>query len=239
MKKIALRVLGIFLPVIIFLAVGKLTTVFAFDGGPINPYSFSAIGGQRVGTISLMWYDDGNENQFNLLYGTNPSNFQYGQISLPDIHNAINTYVVGHLTPGVTYYFSLIGFNGGSTYSSGPITAVASEEDGSPISLSQSLANSANTQPSIPYGFRVDQTSSTTVTFIWTDNGTANRYDIVYGTTPGKYVYGVQNVPFTPGNATAYSIGDLNPDTVYYFELVAERNGIVVAWTNPITALTK
>ncbi len=238
MKRSLLTFLIIFLTSIVFLAIGK-AAVFAFTGGPVNPYSFSATPGRQVGTVSLTWYDDGNENQFNLLYGTNPSNFQFGEVALPDIHNSTNTFTVGYLTPGTTYYFSLIGINGGSTYSSGPVMAVASTGNSSSLSASQSLLNSLNTQSTIPYDFRVGQTAPGTVTLIWTDNQTANRYDIVYGTTPGNYVYGAQNVPFTPNNASVYSIGYLQPNTIYYFALVAEKDGNVVEWTNPVAALTK
>lgn len=236
MKKAAL---SIFLTGIIILTCGA-TSVSAFNNGPVNPYSFSAEAGNQTGTVKLTWYDDGNEDQFNLLYGTGSSNFQFGQVALPVTHNGANTFTVSYLMPGQTYYFLLIGIHGNSSSASGPVTAVAFDPNSPPVSVSQSLVNSLNTQATIPYDFRVGQSfSSGTVTLIWTDNGTANRYDIVYGTTPGEYIYGVQNVPFTPNNASAYSIGYLKPYTTYYFELVAEKNGNVVAWTNPIAALTK
>lgn len=62
--------------------------------------------------------------------------------------------------------------------------------------------------------------NGTTATVSWTAVATADHYSIVYGTTPGNYVYGVSNT----GNVTSYTIGSLDPNATYYFSVRAINN---------------
>jgi hypothetical protein len=200
--------------------------VFALTG-PEDPYSFSAVPGENPGTVTIRWYDDRTATQYNLLYGTDPSHYNYGAVNLPDAANTTNSFTINYLTSGTTYYFSLIGV-GGST--SGPVAAEATPLNQTPM-ITGHLPE---------YGFTA-QTGTTpgTVQLSWTDNGSAQKYDVVYGTTPGSYIYGVENVPFNPNMDNSFSIGALSSGTTYYFELVSERNGSIVLWSNPVSALAK
>jgi len=201
--------------------------VFALSG-PEQPYSFSAVSGTTPGSVTIRWYDDKTATQYNLLYGTDPSHYNFGAVNLPDAANTSNSFTVNYLTPGVTYYFSLIGV-GGSV--SGPVAAEATPANQTTQTITNHLPE---------YGFTaLPGTAPDTIQLGWTDNGSAQKYDIVYGTTPGSYIYGVQNVPFNPNMYNSFSIGALASGTRYYFELVAERNGSVVLWSNPVSALAK
>jgi len=195
--------------------------------GPENPYSFSAVPGENPGSVTIRWYDDRTATQYNLLYGTNPGHYNYGAVNLPDAANTTNSFTVNYLAPGVTYYFSLIGV-GGSV--SGPVAAEATPVNQKPV-ITSHLDE---------YGFTAQTgTAPGTIQLSWTDNGSAQKYDIVYGTTPGSYIYGVENVPYNANMYNTFTIGALAANTRYYFELVAERNGSIVLWTNPVSALAE
>lgn len=57
-------------------------------------------------------------------------------------------------------------------------------------------------------------------TLYWTASVNATHYTIAYGDKPGSYQYGVPDT----GNVTSYTIGSLNPNTVYYFQVRAVNN---------------
>lgn len=212
----------------------------ADTSGPTNPYSFSAVPGGQPGTVTVSWYDDQTAQQYNLLYGTAANKYAYGVINMADTPRSSNSFTVGALTPGQTYYFTLLGIQYGTTYQSGPVVAQATS-----AGTRSTVQHSSSVSPSVvssdsEYNLRAQTGSSTgTVTLIWNDNATANHYHIVYGTAPGQYVYGVQNVPFTPLNASAYTIGALQSGRRYYFALVAVRDQSVIAWTAPVSAIAR
>lgn len=212
--------------VLFFLSGIVSTKAFALTG-PEDPYSFSAVSGNTAGSVTITWYDDRTAKQYNLLYGTDPSHYNYGMVNLPDAANTSNSFTVNYLTPGTTYYFTLIGVGGSD---SGPVAAQATSTQQTSIITSH-----------LPeYGFTA-QTGMTpgTVQLNWTDNGSAQKYDIVYGKTPGSYIYGVENVPFNPNMDNEFTIGALQSGTPYYFELVSERNGSIILWSNPVTATAR
>ncbi len=224
--KIFAKVFSICLIATVFSVVSS-PKVFALSG-PEQPYSFSAVSGNTPGSVTIRWYDDRTATQYNLLYGTDPSHYNFGAVNLPDAANTSNSFTVNYLTPGVTYYFSLIGV-GGSV--AGPVAAEATP-------VNQTTQTITNHLPE--YGFTAQTGSAPgTVQLSWTDNGSAQRYDIVYGKTPGLYIYGVQNVPYNANMDNSFPIGALASGTRYYFELVAERNGSVVLWSNPVSAVAK
>lgn len=214
------------------LVIGLFSSILSIKAlavtGPQDPYSFSAVSGNQPGSVTLTWYDDRTASQYNLLYGTDPSHYNFGEVNLPDAANTSNTFTVNYLTPGLTYYFSLIGV-GGTV--SGPLAAQATPTGQTAPVISNHLAQ---------YGFTAATgTVPGTVQLYWTDNGSAQKYDIVYGPTPGTYPYGVENVPFNPNMDNAFTIGALQSGTTYYFELVAEKNGSIVLWSHPVSALAK
>lgn len=97
----------------------------AITNGPTSPFSFQAMPGKMPGTIDIAWFDDGRPGRFDLVYGTDPNHYTFGVIGLPDMKNQTNTFTVGALTPGTTYFFSLMGQTGGNPFISGPISARA------------------------------------------------------------------------------------------------------------------
>lgn len=54
-------------------------------------------------------------------------------------------------------------------------------------------------------------------------------YSIMYGTEPGKYIYGAANI----GNVATYTVGYLQPGVRYYFRLIPYRNFVAVDPTSP------
>jgi len=62
--------------------------------------------------------------------------------------------------------------------------------------------------------------NGSTAKLTWSPVTPVSYYSIVYGTTPGNFIYGVANV----GNTTSFTIGSLNPDTTYYFAVNAVNN---------------
>src|SRR5580698_5429755 len=111
--------------VVFFLSAIVSTKAFALTG-PEDPYSFSAVSGKTAGSVTIGWYDDRTARQYNLLYGTDPSHYNYGAVNLPDAANTSNSFTVNYLNPGTTYYFTLIGVGGSD---SGPVAAQATSEN--------------------------------------------------------------------------------------------------------------
>lgn len=72
----------------------------------------------------------------------------------------------------------------------------------------------------------------------WTDNGSADRYNLLYGTKPGKYTYGVISLPFTPFAKNNFPVNFLKSDKIYYFALIAFKNGEFVYMTPPVSAIS-
>jgi hypothetical protein len=230
------KILGISLTALLFLSFG-VSLSLAETSGPVKPYSFSAVPGKQPGTVDIHWYDDETAQQYNLLYGTANNKTAYGVINMADIKNSANSFTVGALNPGQVYYFTLLGIQYGTTYQSGPVSARAA----SAVTQTQNtMTTSSVAAVASEYNFRAQAGDSAgTVKLFWTDNATANHYHVVYGTTPGVYLYGVQDAPFTPLNTSAYTIGALQSGRTYYFALVAVRDHSVVAWTAPVVAVAR
>ena len=206
------------------------TKTFAVTG-PENPYSFSVVSGEQSGSITIRWYDDGSTKQYNLLYGTDPNHYSYGVVKLPYVQDTSNIFTVNDLTPGQTYYFTLIGLTKSVPKYSGPIATQATFQ-------TTNMQTSINHLPQ--YGFTAQTGDvSGTVKLSWTDNNTANKYDIVYGKTPQTLIYGLENMPFTQNGDNAYTVGALQAGQVYYFSLVAEKNGSIILWSIPIRAVAR
>jgi len=59
--------------------------------------------------------------------------------------------------------------------------------------------------------------SGTSATLTWTKVDQATHYAIWYGTTPGRFDYGVANT----GQVTQFTVGSLDPSKAYYWEVRA------------------
>lgn len=237
MRNLLIRFGGIFFTFILtmtaFLNIGKTSPAFAETSRLIEPYSFSATPGTQAGTVKITWYDDGSAKTYNLLYGTDINHFTFGVVDMAHGANRANEFTVGYLIPGQTYYFKLIGIRGGEDTESGPIIAQAASNTSLAI---KSTYYSSSKNYEMPYLFAINYgNSSGTVNITWFDDDTANKYDIVYGLSPGNYVYGLQNMPYRENLSNTFTIGALSPGRNYYFALVAERNNSIVSWSQPLS----
>ena len=218
--------------------------------GPVSPYSFSAVTGSNPGQITLMWVDDTTASQYDVMYGTIPGNYVYGVQDIPEKSNALNTYTINLLNPGQKYYFKLIAEKEGQFFAqSGPVWAVARmgtvkvpvsvQTQVQPVSQANQAVQSVPSSTSA-YSFSAKTGSvSGTVDLMWVDDGTANQYDLVYGTQPGKYIYGVQNLPEIQNSVNKFTVRLLNPGQRYYFAVGAERNNSTVQTTNSVSAIAR
>ena len=200
---------------------------------PVNPYSFNAVPGSKLGTVKITWYDDGDADKYNLVYGTDPNNYTFGVVDMGHSKKRSNEFTVEYLTPGQTYYFKLYGGN----TEVGPIKVKAA----STASLaSKSTYYSVSKNYEMPYLFALNYGDGTGVVNItWFDNDTADKYDIVYGLSPSNYSYGFQNMPNNDNLSNTFAVRGLTSGKTYYFALVAERNGVVVSWSQPLSILAK
>lgn len=219
-------------PVAVFFGFVGACPVLAVTSGPIEPYSFSASSGTQPGSVKLIWYDDGSAPKYNLLYGTDPNNYIYGVVDIAHSVHQANEFTVGYLAPGKTYYFKLCGVRPDGDTESGPIKAQAAT-NANPTAKAVYYSTSKNYE--MPYLFALGYGKDAgTVTVTWFDNDSANKYDIVYGLSPGNYIYGFQDMPYSPNLSNTFSVGSLTPGTTYYFALVAERDSTVVSWSSPL-----
>ncbi len=229
MKRLFKVAIFILLACTFFLVQPKFTFALV-TSGPTNPFSFMASTGSRPGTITLSWYDDGTSN-YNVQYGYKGGSYVFSAINLPHEKYKVSQFTIESLTPGMTYYFVLYGMHGDQV-TSGPVKAVAAKASKTVPANKNDWSN--------PYNFYLTPGTTTgTVTINWWANDSADKYDIVYGTKAGEYLYGLQNMPYTVSVANAYTVGGLSPGKTYYFALVAERNNNVVAWTQPLSLTTR
>jgi len=231
-----LKTLAVFFLAVFFFL--KITSqVIAATNGPTGPYSFSAAPGAKKGTIKLVWYDDSTVKQYNLSYGFDQSKYIYGVVDLPRTPNRATEFLIEYLTPGQTYYFTLYGVkNDGTGNEAGPVMSKAASANNIQTAKSTYYTND---HPTIPYAFSLNYGNKGEVILSWIDNGTADKYDVVYGTKPGNYVYGFQGMPFTMNSKNTFTVGALNSGTTYYFALVTERNNSVISWSDPLNITAK
>ena len=227
------NIFKIFLPIFVFFFL-IAHSVLAVSSWPVNPYSFTATPGDKSGTIKITWYDDGSlDTKYNLYYGTSADNYIYAVPNLYRYSKQINEFLVESLIPNQIYYFKLDGISGGTYTTSGPIMAKASS--------CKILASSSVTKKSqMPYNFSVSNGSkSGTVNISWTDNGTADKYSLVYGTKLNEYLYGAHSISFQKNLNNTYTVGSLVSGKTYYFALVAEKGDSVLVWSQPLSIIVK
>lgn len=88
------------------------------------------------------------------------------------------------------------------------------------------------------YGAIPQDGSSILLYFTPSDNP-VNKYVLKYGTKPGDYPYGVQDMGVNSRGQMTFLVKSLSPNTAYYFR-VRGRNGCATGpWSNEISAKTK
>ncbi len=221
--------------------------------GPVNPYSLWAKSGPMAGQVTLYWTDDGTASQYDVSYGTSAGQDMWGALNIGAVQDAVNSYAVGALTPGTTYYFSLVAKNGDQFVArTGPVWAkaaggqVAAATTAKLAPVAHAVAPVVQSTPTVgagpvsDYSFQASAgRSAGTVDLMWTDKDTASQYDLVYGTEPGKYMFGVQNIQEISSMPMKFTVGALERGKRYYFALVAENNGKTVLTTDSISAVAR
>lgn len=211
------KFLGSLILPVFFLFGTTLPAFAAYSAGPTNPYSFSVTPGTIPGSAVLHWYDDGGAYKYHIVYGTDPTNPSYGQLNVPFTPYTANTDTISFLSPGTTYYFSLLGYmkDNATPYYSGPIALQAPSTINQISTSSTTGLNSTN-----PYSLRATPGQQPgTITLNWYDDGGAYKYDLLYGTSPTNLTFGVPNIGFLPNSENSFTVGALNSHTTYYFLL--------------------
>lgn len=232
MKKIIYGLTSSLMGLVVF-GLGALPAM-AVNHGPSWPYGLMVQTGGNPGTVNVSWTDDNATNRYNLQYGTEAGKYTFGALSLPFTKSSPNSFEVKSLNGGQTYYFSLVGETGGEPKMSGPVATVA--KTGTKVEAKAVTASG----PVWPYNFWAKTGSKPgTVELSWTDDGTANKYDLVYGVMPGQYLWGAQGMGFTPKTTNSFTVSYLTSGTRYYFALVGEKDNNVVSWGQAISAVAR
>lgn len=87
-------------------------TAGTFFTGPVGRSQLIATPGPASGQVTLTWQNFwGDATNYHVVYGLTPGAFQWGALNVGK--NPVNSYTVGYLTPGTTYYFSIVPVRGG------------------------------------------------------------------------------------------------------------------------------
>jgi hypothetical protein len=87
-------------------------TASAFFTGPIGKSQLSATPGPLSGQVTLHWTNYwGDVTNYHVVYGLAPGAMKWGALNIGK--QPVNSYTIGALTPGVTYYFSIVPVRGG------------------------------------------------------------------------------------------------------------------------------
>jgi len=227
------------------------THVAAADCGglvPGTPTKVSAVPGPGADKVTLYWDTAVYAEQYGVVYGTESNNYIYGSLNIGG--EKARSFTVGYLTAGKRYYFKLIAKRGEC---SSPFSAEVSAVAGggvetvapvAPVQVSVGAPKMAatpevSTVVSGPVGKQNLRASVGPavgeVTLTWQHADNADNYHLVYGTAPGKYLYGALNI----GNITRFTVQKLVPGTTYYFALVPVMGTRALYTTSEVKAQAK
>ena len=88
--------------------------------------------------------------------------------------------------------------------------------------------------PSIPSGLTARTGTANKIDLSWSPVDNVTHYGIVYGLSPGVYIYGAANV----GNTTQFTVGGLAPSTRYYFAVFAVNDCAASGYSTEANALS-
>ncbi len=197
--------------------------------------------GPRRGQVTVFWDRVAGANDYSIVYGTAPGQYQYGAISLNDG----TAYTVASLTPGQRYFFALSAQNGGDTSGfSNEVSAIAARGTVSRHGI-VSVKSNPNARPTVTSQGTMwaprtslrtpDETTGRRgtglfnlraipgpkrgeVSLFWNADSTADGFAVRYGVQPGQYIYGLSGLT---SDARAITIKALVPHQRYCFSLVA------------------
>lgn len=186
--------------------------------GPTGSNAVLTETGPGVGQVTINWaryYQ--NVDSYRIVYGTQPGKYTFGTGNLG---NSVVT-TISSLNPGQKYYFYLY-----PSYQGQPLTPVSPEVSEVAAATPHTVVGTSG-----PYGSRTltatTGPSKGQVTLTWTQKNPATTgFNVVYGTQPGKYTFGAQNVGLNGvvGTTVTFTVGYLNPGQRYYFAVNPLRN---------------
>lgn len=199
------------------------------SSGPIGRNGLRAYAGPNKGEVTLEWqrfFLDG-EN-FSIHYGTNSKEYPY----LAKNIGYISTYTVKGLTPGTKYYFVVEGIRAGGVSAGwdGEVSMVAPSVSTPVVGTTGPVGRNLLT---VKQGPKKGEVTLSWVRYF----PDTEKYHIVYGIVPGKYIYGLLNAIDTTPQDNNYShvIGSLSSGTRYYFALEPQRSGQAIYATTEVS----
>ncbi len=107
-----------------------------------------------------------------------------------------------------------------------------------PIAFAQTASNTTS-GPVSQYKFKASASWMIgKINLSYYNDGSADKFALLYGTKPGVYKFGAINLPATQFANNKFTVGFLASDKRYYFALIAEKNGQFVNMTEQVVAIT-
>lgn len=232
-----MKYLGWFIIPIILLSIPAVVFAQAV-AGPVYPYAFQASPGSSPGQIDITWMDDGSATRYDISYGFGPGQYQWSALVIPFTAYGTNSFTIGYLSPGITYYLLLTSKKGDDfVTTSGPISTYAA--GGTKIKNATKLKARMSGPVSI-YNFQATTGSGKgTIDLSWIDSESANQYAIMFGLKPGQYQWGVFTINEIANVINHFTVEYLISGTTYYFSLIPKNNGLAASPTFPIFAVAR
>lgn len=230
MKRFFVSLISIFSLFVLPTAVFAATT-----SGPVGSNGLRAYPGPGVGQVTLEWSRVSltGEN-YSIKYGTKSASYPY----LAPLVGYIATYTVGSLQPRQRYFFCLSRiWVGNSDQGCEPGVEVSAIAPSTPITV---LGTAGPVGRNLLWAKAGPLSGQ--ITLNWTRYfPDTEKYHIVYGLRPGKYIYGVLNAKDTTpqDNNYTFTIGSLSPGARYYFALVPQRSGTGIYVTSEVSAVSR
>ncbi len=107
-----------------------------------------------------------------------------------------------------------------------------------PMAFAQSSAN-ITSGPLSQYRFKAAASwMAGTINLTYYNDGSADKFAVLYGSKSGNYKFGALNLPATPNAVNKFAVNLLGNDRRYYFILIAQKNGQFVYMTDPVSAIS-
>lgn len=107
-----------------------------------------------------------------------------------------------------------------------------------PVNFAQAASN-VTRGPVSQYKFKAEASWMIgKINLSWYNDGSADKFALLYGRKLGNYKFGALNLPATAFTTNKFTVGFLASNRYYYFALIAEKNGQFVYMTEPVMALT-
>ena len=89
-----------------------------------------------------------------------------------------------------------------------------------PTATTQLIIDNSCSGPSTPQSLSAYALGSTSILLEWEESSGATNYSILYGESPGNFIYGAANI----GTTKRFVVNSLQPNTLYYFAVFASND---------------